>query len=93
MLLFCPQCSNALTVKHGERGLQFACQTCSYAHNIDQKITSRVYHQLKEVDDVLGGKVRTAPNGGVGSRGQRPQMGPGAKPWQGFWDSASNLES
>ena len=57
MLLFCPLCSNALTVGQGEFGLDFVCETCSFVHQIDQKITNRVYYKLKELDDVLGGKV------------------------------------
>lgn len=57
MLLFCPLCSNALTVGQGEMGLDFVCETCSYVHQIEQKITNRVYYKLKELDDVLGGKV------------------------------------
>ena len=59
MLLFCPLCSNALTVGQGEMGLDFVCETCSYVHQIEQRITNRVYYKLKELDDVLGGKVYT----------------------------------
>ena len=57
MLLFCPLCSNALTVGQGELGLDFVCETCTFVHQIEQKITNRVYYKLKELDDVLGGKV------------------------------------
>lgn len=56
MLLFCPLCSNALTVGQGELGLDFVCETCTFVHQIEQKITNRVYYKLKELDDVLGGK-------------------------------------
>ncbi|PFX28215.1 DNA-directed RNA polymerase III subunit RPC10 [Stylophora pistillata] len=58
MLLFCPTCSNVLTVEEGTgpSSYRFACQTCPYVYNITKKISSKKYPQLKEVDDVLGGK-------------------------------------
>ncbi|KAB0386649.1 hypothetical protein FD755_001605 [Muntiacus reevesi] len=43
MWLFCPGCGNGLIVEEGQRCHRFACNTCPYVHN------------LKEVDDVLGG--------------------------------------
>lgn len=55
MLLFCPTCSNILLVEEGLDGFRFACNTCPYVHNIKQKISSRKYPRLKDVDDVLGG--------------------------------------
>lgn len=55
MLMFCPTCANILTVEEGPKCYRFACNTCPYICNISQKLTSRKYPKLKEVDDVLGG--------------------------------------
>ena len=59
MLLFCPTCSNVLSVEEasGETLYRFACPTCPYVYNISKKVGSKVYPKLKEVDDVLGGKA------------------------------------
>lgn len=55
MLMFCPNCANALAVEEGLNCLRFACSTCPYVYNISQRMGSRIYPKLKEVDDVLGG--------------------------------------
>ena len=41
MLLFCPTCSNVLTVEEGTgpSSYRFACQTCPYVYNITKKVT------------------------------------------------------
>ncbi|XP_012260483.1 DNA-directed RNA polymerase III subunit RPC10 [Athalia rosae] len=57
MLLFCPTCGNILHVESGLSNYRFACNTCPYIFNISQRITSRTYPKLKEVDDVLGGSA------------------------------------
>ena len=40
MLLFCPTCSNVLTVEEGTGPscYRFACQTCPYVYNITKKV-------------------------------------------------------
>lgn len=56
MLLFCPSCSNALTVEEGPSYiLRFSCFVCPYIYNITDTITSTTYPKLKEVDHILGG--------------------------------------
>lgn len=55
MLVFCPTCASALIVEEGPLYLRFGCFACPYVHNIRRVIVSRIYPQLKEVDDVLGG--------------------------------------
>ena len=44
MLLFCPTCSNVLTVEEGSGPslYRFACQTCPYVYNITKKVRIRV---------------------------------------------------
>lgn len=41
MLLFCPTCSNVLTVEEGTgpSRYRFACQTCPYVYNITKKVS------------------------------------------------------
>ncbi|KAI5867641.1 hypothetical protein GGS23DRAFT_187098 [Durotheca rogersii] len=57
MLLFCPQCSNILTVSSasdsGRNRLE--CRTCPYQHAIEEPLFSRQYFKRKEREDVLGG--------------------------------------
>jgi len=38
MLLFCPICANLLVAQEGRNCYQFACNTCSYVHNIVRKV-------------------------------------------------------
>ncbi|KAI1365275.1 hypothetical protein F5Y08DRAFT_186483 [Xylaria arbuscula] len=57
MLLFCPQCSNILTVsaspENGRNRLE--CRTCPYQHAIEEPMYSRRYFKKKEREDVFGG--------------------------------------
>ncbi|KAI0602789.1 hypothetical protein F4775DRAFT_588359 [Biscogniauxia sp. FL1348] len=57
MLLFCPQCSNILTVstspESGRNRLE--CRTCPYQHAIEEPMYSRRYFKKKEREDVFGG--------------------------------------
>lgn len=55
MLLFCPMCSNMLTVEEGQYCYRFACNTCPYIHNITRRIACVEYTELKEVEEALGG--------------------------------------
>ncbi|KAL5275311.1 POLR3K family protein [Megaselia abdita] len=57
MLVFCPQCGNILLIEEGNSGLRFSCATCPYIFNIKQKITTKIYPKLKEVDHVMGGSA------------------------------------
>ncbi|MCJ1372606.1 RNA polymerase III C11 subunit [Loxospora ochrophaea] len=63
MLLFCPCCSNTLTVTHtlpsddfpnGQNRLE--CRTCPYQFLINQRYYERKEFKRKEVEDVMGGK-------------------------------------
>jgi len=62
MLLFCPVCSNTLTVSrtpaddihiHGVNRLE--CRTCPYQFVLDKRYYERRYMKRKEVEDVMGG--------------------------------------
>ncbi|RYC65243.1 hypothetical protein CHU98_g1000 [Xylaria longipes] len=57
MLLFCPQCSNILTIsaspENGRNRLE--CRTCPYQHAIEEPMYSRRYFKKKEREDVFGG--------------------------------------
>uniref|UniRef100_A0A182M6Q1 DNA-directed RNA polymerase III subunit RPC10 n=2 Tax=Anopheles culicifacies TaxID=139723 RepID=A0A182M6Q1_9DIPT len=55
MLMFCPTCGNLLLVEEGTDALRFSCNTCPYICKIRQRISSRIYPKLKEVDHVMGG--------------------------------------
>ncbi|KAI1479820.1 hypothetical protein K445DRAFT_322399 [Daldinia sp. EC12] len=57
MLLFCPQCSNILTVSmSAEAGRnRLECRTCPYQHLIEENMYSRRYFKRKEREDVFGG--------------------------------------
>ncbi|XP_063227737.1 DNA-directed RNA polymerase III subunit RPC10 [Bacillus rossius redtenbacheri] len=55
MMLFCPNCGTLLALDEGAQCMRFSCLTCPYIYNVVQKVTSRIYPRLKEVDDVLGG--------------------------------------
>ena len=58
MLLFCPQCSNTLTVSRslvtGTNRLE--CRTCPYEFILTRKYFERKAMKRKEVDDVMGGE-------------------------------------
>ncbi|KAF2403571.1 hypothetical protein EJ06DRAFT_488310 [Trichodelitschia bisporula] len=65
MLLFCPHCSNMLTVTrvsytdpdtsaHGRN--RFECRTCPYSYQLEKRYYERKTFKRKEVDDILGGK-------------------------------------
>ncbi|KAI4134989.1 MAG: hypothetical protein LQ347_001048 [Umbilicaria vellea] len=63
MLLFCPCCSNSLTVSRsapndafpiGQNRLE--CRTCPYQFLINQRYYERKEMKRKEVEDVMGGK-------------------------------------
>ncbi|KAF2757879.1 hypothetical protein EJ05DRAFT_370535 [Pseudovirgaria hyperparasitica] len=65
MLLFCPVCSNLLTVSKmpvnplwpEESGKnRFECRTCPYMFMITQRMMERKPMKRKEVEDVLGGE-------------------------------------
>ncbi|CAZ81168.1 unnamed protein product [Tuber melanosporum] len=58
MLLFCPQCSNSLTVSRApETGTnRLECRTCPYQFLLDQAYYERKSMKRKEVEDVLGGE-------------------------------------
>ncbi|KAI2605081.1 uncharacterized protein GGS25DRAFT_524589 [Hypoxylon fragiforme] len=57
MLLFCPQCSNILTISPspdtGRNRLE--CRTCPYQYAIEQPMYSRRHFKRKEREDVFGG--------------------------------------
>ncbi|KAI0897369.1 hypothetical protein F4806DRAFT_398082 [Annulohypoxylon nitens] len=58
MLLFCPECSNILTVsvspESGRNRLE--CRTCPYQHAISETLYGRKYFKKKEREDVFGGE-------------------------------------
>ncbi|KAK5003776.1 hypothetical protein LTR28_009754 [Elasticomyces elasticus] len=68
MLLFCPICSNLLTITRippahllpAEQRLananRFECKTCPYQMVLDRRYYERKPMKAKEVEDVLGGK-------------------------------------
>ncbi|KAJ7058632.1 hypothetical protein C8F01DRAFT_1148815 [Mycena amicta] len=56
-MLFCPTCSNLLTVSSETTGYnKFICNTCPYEFPISKQMTSRTKLVRKAVDDVLGGE-------------------------------------
>lgn len=56
MLLFCPLCSNILTVSAMDTGRnRLECRTCPYEHPIDRTIYSRRNFVRQEREDVFGG--------------------------------------
>ncbi|GFZ50800.1 DNA-directed RNA polymerase III subunit RPC10 [Saitozyma sp. JCM 24511] len=57
-MLFCPYCSNNLTIGDSENSSENAwvCPTCPYKWNITNQISMRTHLKRKEVDDVMGGK-------------------------------------
>ncbi|KAF2141836.1 uncharacterized protein K452DRAFT_250732 [Aplosporella prunicola CBS 121167] len=70
MLLFCPACSNTLTVSrvpdaaiadgapdaHLRGKNRFECRSCPYQYVLDRRYYERKAMKRKEVEDVMGGK-------------------------------------
>ncbi|KAF2091145.1 hypothetical protein K490DRAFT_62467 [Saccharata proteae CBS 121410] len=65
MLLFCPACSNSLTVSrvpddpndpNNSGKNRFECRSCPYQYVLDRRYYERKAMKRKEVEDVLGGK-------------------------------------
>ncbi|KAF8445175.1 hypothetical protein BGX38DRAFT_1094747 [Terfezia claveryi] len=58
MLLFCPNCSNCLTVSRtptsGQNRLE--CRTCPYEFALTRRYYERKPMKRKQVDDVMGGE-------------------------------------
>ena len=52
---FCPTCG-ALLLLDNNFGLRFYCAVCPYVHQVNRKISKKVYLKRKEIDDVLGGE-------------------------------------
>ncbi|KAJ5973843.1 hypothetical protein N7481_011053 [Penicillium waksmanii] len=75
-LVFCPNCSNALTVSRAESSTQhpmginrFECRTCPYEQPIvRQTIFETTEMKQKEVEDVFGGKEEFANADSVGTQ-------------------------
>ncbi|ESO13104.1 hypothetical protein HELRODRAFT_184869 [Helobdella robusta] len=55
MLLFCPNCFNALVLAEKNGRNRLLCLTCPFFHEIVKKITFKKYTKLKDVEDALGG--------------------------------------
>lgn len=57
MLLFCPRCSNILTVSPSPDTARnrLECRACSYQHAISVPMFSRRTFERKEREDVFGG--------------------------------------
>ncbi|KAI9756116.1 MAG: hypothetical protein M4579_004003 [Chaenotheca gracillima] len=62
MLLFCPTCSNALTVTktlisddEPQGANQLECRTCPYRYVLERRWFDRRLMKRKEVEDVMGG--------------------------------------
>ncbi|KAE9975085.1 hypothetical protein EG328_000506 [Venturia inaequalis] len=65
MLLFCPTCSNLLTIsripntnlnsRHLAGQNAFICSTCPYLYPLQKRYYERKTLQRKDVDDILGG--------------------------------------
>ncbi|MCJ1265513.1 RNA polymerase III C11 subunit [Lobaria immixta] len=63
MLLFCPCCSNSLTVTRGQGSNDYPsgqnrleCRTCPYRFIIERRYFERKDMKRKMVEDVMGGK-------------------------------------
>ncbi|KAJ7578644.1 hypothetical protein C8J56DRAFT_1016556 [Mycena floridula] len=54
-MLFCPTCSNLLTISSEAGYNKWACNTCPYEFPITKQMTTRTRLTRKVVDDVLGG--------------------------------------
>ncbi|KAJ5585188.1 RNA polymerase III subunit C11 [Penicillium hispanicum] len=62
-LVFCPNCSNALTISRADSTTQypmgvnrFECRTCPYEWVLDKKWFDKTEVKEKEVEEVFGGK-------------------------------------
>lgn len=57
-MLFCPNCANVVTVLPSDMTAQnkWTCPTCPFEFPMDFQVTSRMYLQRKQVDDVMGGE-------------------------------------
>ncbi|KAI9806343.1 MAG: hypothetical protein M1825_006458 [Sarcosagium campestre] len=62
MLLFCPACSNTLTVSRTASSEQYPkganrleCRTCPYQFVLEKRYYDRQVMKRKEVEDVMGG--------------------------------------
>ncbi|WFD21162.1 RNA polymerase III C11 subunit [Malassezia caprae] len=57
-MLFCPNCANVVTVLPSDTTAQnkWTCPTCPFEFPMDFQVTSRMYLQRKQVDDVMGGE-------------------------------------
>ncbi|OAF67688.1 DNA-directed RNA polymerase III subunit RPC10 [Intoshia linei] len=54
--MFCPVCNSQLiTNPKFMKTMCFTCRNCSYHYSDFDKVSSKVYPKLKEVDDILGG--------------------------------------
>ena len=57
-MLFCPNCANVVTVLpssiSGEN--KWTCPTCPFEFPMVNQVTSRMYLERKQVDDVMGGE-------------------------------------
>ncbi|GHJ87557.1 hypothetical protein NliqN6_3959 [Naganishia liquefaciens] len=56
-MLFCPYCSNYLTIGAPEGTNRWQCSSCPYIFAIKKEMTSRTHLKRKEVDDVMGGEA------------------------------------
>ena len=61
--IVCPNCSNALTISHGDPSTRyplginrFECRTCPYEYIVDQAYYELTPMKQKEVEGVFGGK-------------------------------------
>ena len=58
VMLFCPNCANVVTVLpssiSGEN--KWTCPTCPFEFPMVNQVTSRMYLERKQVDDVMGGE-------------------------------------
>ncbi|CAG8043273.1 unnamed protein product [Penicillium salamii] len=62
MLIFCPNCSNALTISKADASTRFPmgvnrfeCRTCPYEAPLDREWFESTNLKQKEVDDIFGG--------------------------------------
>ncbi|KAJ5582162.1 DNA-directed RNA polymerase M/15kDa subunit [Penicillium sp. DV-2018c] len=67
MLVFCPNCSNALTISKADSNTRypmgvnrFECRVCPYEAPLDREYYEKKEMKQKEVDDVFGGKEEFA---------------------------------
>ncbi|KAJ5774525.1 DNA-directed RNA polymerase M/15kDa subunit [Penicillium paradoxum] len=75
MLVFCPNCSNALTISKADSNTRFPmgvnrfeCRVCPYEAPLDKEYFEKTDMKQKEVDDVFGGKEEFANADSVGTQ-------------------------